>query len=366
VTRNTWVAGAAVAVALGVATTGGVVVISSAPQATLAQEPPANTVKVNRGKLSAMVSVDGTLTYRARSDGSPYSVINQALGRYTELPDEGDKVDCGEVFYRVDNRPVLLLCGTLPAYRDLHYGYMGKDIGQLNRNLHTLGYDAKAGVDINPDDNTFTWMTDRALKVLQHDTGSNVTGELYLDDAVFLPESVRIAKVTGERGGSAQPGAQVLYATSDTPEVQVNLEPSQQGEVKQGDPAQITLPGNKSVTGKVDRLGRVAQVPEPENNKAGAATIRAYISLDEAATTPGLDKAPVRVEITTAGVDNALSVPVTALVGKSGGGFAVEVVRPGGRRELVTVKLGLFDTAGGRVQVEGELGEGDQVVVPSL
>src|SRR5919202_6502192 len=219
-----------------------------------------------------MVSAHGTLTYRARSDGSPYSVINQALGRYTELPDEGDKVECGDVFYRVDNKPVLLLCGTVPAYRDLHYGYIGKDVGQLNRNLHTLGYDAKAGVAINPDDNTFTWMTDRALKVLQHDKGSNVTGELYLDDAVFLPESVRIAKVAGELGGSAQPGAQVLSVTSDTLEVQVDLSASHQGEVKEGDPAQITLPGNASVTGKVDRLGRVAQVPAtPQNNGGGRA-----------------------------------------------------------------------------------------------
>ena len=66
------------------------------------------------------------------------------------------------------------------------------------------------------------------------------------------------------------------------------------------------------------------------------------------------------MEITTRGVESALSVPVTALVGKSGG-FAVEVVRAGGRRELVAVKLGLFDTVGGRVQVEGELGEGDRV-----
>ena len=71
------------------------------------------------------------------------------------------------------------------------------------------------------------------------------------------------------------------------------------------------------------------------------------------------------MEITTAGVENALSVPVTALVGKSGGGFAVEVVRAGGRRELVAVKLGLFDDADGRVQVEGDLREGDHVVVPS-
>jgi len=30
------------------------------------------------------------------------------------------------------------------------------------------------------------------------------------------------------------------------------------------------------------------------------------------------------------------------------------------------VRVGLFDTAGGRVQVEGDLREGDQVAVPSL
>jgi hypothetical protein len=41
-------------------------------------------------------------------------------------------------------------------------------------------------------------------------------------------------------------------------------------------------------------------------------------------------------------------------------------VRADGRRELVAVKLGLFDTAGGRVQVvQGDLRRGDRVVVPS-
>jgi peptidoglycan hydrolase-like protein with peptidoglycan-binding domain len=366
VKRKTWVlAGAAVLVA--VTATGGVVVMSSAKQATpAAQEPPANTMKVEKGKLSAMVSLDGTLTYRARSDGSPYSAINHARGIYTKLPDDGDKVDCGDVFYRVDDDPVLLLCGTVPAYRDLHTGDVGEDVRQLNGNLHQLGYDAAAGVDIDPDDNHFTSNTEKALEVLRHDKGFDMTGELDIDDAVFLPESVRIAKVTGELGGSAQPGAQVLYATSDTLVVQVDLEASQQGEVKTGDPAQITLPGNKSVTGKVDRLGRVAQVSAGQNKNARDATIPAYISLDDPEKARGLDKAPVQVEITTKGVESALSVPVTALVGKSGGGFAVEVVRAGGRRELVAVKLGLFDTASGRVEVEGDLREGDQVVVPSL
>ena len=130
--------GAAVLVA--VAATGAVVVLSGGEQATAAaQAASANTAPVQKGKLSAAVSQDGTLTYRARPDGSPFSAINHARGTYTELPEVGDKVGCGGVLYRVDDRPVLLLCGTVPAYRALHVGDAGRDVRQLNRNLHVRG-----------------------------------------------------------------------------------------------------------------------------------------------------------------------------------------------------------------------------------
>ena len=363
-TRRGW---ALVAAAVLVAAICGVVVMSDAEHpAAAAQAPAADTVKVELGELSAMVSQGGTLTYRARSDGSPYAVINQARGVYTQLPNSGDKVGCGGVLYRVDDTPVVLLCGTVPAYRALHRGVKGQDVRQLNRNLHQLGYDTEAHVRIDPGDNAFTSKTAQALKVLQRKKGLRVTGALDIDDAVFLPEAVRIAKVTGQVGGSARPGAPVLSATSDTLHVQVNLDPSQQGEVKKGDRAQITLPGNTPVTGRVAGFGRVAQTPAGQGSQAADATIPTFISLDDPAKAGGLDQAPVQVDITTKGVDNALSVPVTALVGRSGGGFAVEVVRAGERRELVAVKLGLFDTAGGRVQVEGDLRAGDSVVVPSI
>jgi hypothetical protein len=310
-----------------------------------------------------MVSQYGILTFRARADGSAYTVVNHARGIYTELPDHGDKVACGDMLYRVDENPVLLLCGTVPAYRTLHRGDVGNDVRQLNVNLHTLGDDS--GLEINPDDTAFTGKTEKALKVLQHRKGLAVTGALEIGDAVFLPESVRIGKVTAVLGESAHAGAAILDATSDTPEVQMGLDPSQQGAVKAGDRAQVTLPGNSVLTGKVDRLGNVASVPVAQNGSAVAATIAVHISLDDPEAARGFDAAPVQVDITTEGVEDALSVLVTALVGKSGGGFAVEVVRSDGRRELVAVKLGLFDSAGGRVQVEGDLAEGDQVMVPS-
>jgi peptidoglycan hydrolase-like protein with peptidoglycan-binding domain len=351
-------AGAAVLVAvIGVVTTSG-----GEDAAPAEEDQSANTATVERGPLSNRVSRAGFLTYRAGSGGLPLAVTNRAAGTYTKLPALGDRVVCGEVLYRVDEKPVLLLCGAVPAYRDLHQGDAGEDVRQLNQNLHELGYDAD--IDIDPADGVFSSRTEAALRVLQQTKGFEVTGALGVDDAVVLPWSLRIAEVTGELGGTAEPGAQVLRATSDTLEVQIELDASEREAVKPGDAVQITLPGNTSATGTVDRLGRIAQAPDGPDADAGDATIGAYISLDHPEEARGLDKAPVQVEIAAKGVEDALSVPVTAIFGKSGGGFAVEVVRDGGRRELVAVELGLFDTAGGRVQVDGDVREGDRVVVP--
>jgi peptidoglycan hydrolase-like protein with peptidoglycan-binding domain len=310
-----------------------------------------------------MVSGAGILTYRAASDGAPLAVVNRASGTYTALPGRGDKVDCGAVLYRVDEHAVVLLCGTVPAYRELHQGDRGADVRQLNQNLHQLGYDVGAGIDVN--DDQFTWNTGTALRALQTKQGLDATGTFAIGDAVFLPWSVRVADVSADLGGIAQPGAAVLRVTSDTLEVQIELDATEQEAVTPGDAVQITLPGSTSTNGKVDRLGRIAKTPEGPNAVDGGATIGAYISLDSPDDARGLDQAPVQAEIKTKGVDDAMSVPVTAIFGKSGGGFAVEVVRDDGRRDLVAVTLGLFDTAGGRVQVDGEVRAGDRVVVPS-
>jgi peptidoglycan hydrolase-like protein with peptidoglycan-binding domain len=353
-----------VAVVAAAAATGGVIAASSANRATAAgQEPSVRTATVERGELSDQISQSGILTYRAQLDGSPYTVFNGARGTYTKLPSSGDQVDCGGVLYRVNNQPVVLLCGSTPTYRSLSQGDSGPDVAALNANLVRLGYATRAQLD--PTSDSFSSATAAAIRKLQAKLGEEQTGSLALAQVVFLPEPVRIATVSGELGASARPGAQVLSATSDTLEVQLALDPAQQGAVRKGDRAQITLPSNIAVTGKVDRLGRIAQVPAGQNGSAASATIPAYISLDDPSKARGLDQAPVQVNITTKGVNDALNVPVTAIVGRSGGGFAVEVARADGQRDLVPVTLGLFDSAGGRVQVEGSLRVGERVVVPS-
>jgi peptidoglycan hydrolase-like protein with peptidoglycan-binding domain len=343
----------AVVVVVAVAVAG--IALSGGGRSAAVADAPPNTATVREGRLSAAVSQDGTLTYRARPDGAPFAAIGRARGTYTALPAIGDEIGCGDVLYRVDDRPVLLLCGAVPAYRALRVGDAGRDVRQLNRALRVRGAGA-----------VFTAATRRALRLLQRRRGARATGALALGAAVVLPEPVRVAKVDGQLGAPAVPGAPVLSATSRTLHVQLSLDPSQQGDVARGDRARITLPGNMVVNGKVAGFGRVAQAPAAQGASAADATITTYLSLDDPARARGLDRAPVQVDIATAGVARALSVPVTALVGKSGGGFAVEVVGGGGRRALVAVTLGLFDTAAGRVQVAGALRAGDRVAVPSL
>jgi len=97
-----------------------------------------------------------------------------------------------------------------------------------------------------------------------------------------------------------------------------------------------------------------------------APTIEVDVTPADPAATGKWDQAAVRVGITTARVPHALVVPVNALLARSRGGYAVEVVGSGGRNHLVPVSLGLFDDADGVVQVTGSrLHGGQRVVVPS-
>lgn len=186
------------------ATIAGVVLPGGDRATATPQAAPAATEPAQKGVLSAAVCQEGTLTYRARPDGSPYPVVNQADGTFTQLPQVGEQIDCGDVLYRVDDSPVLLLCGTVSAYRALRTGDVGGDVRQLNQNLHTLGDDA--GSPVSPGDSTFTASTRQALDKLQTVKGLPADGELAFGQAVFLPDAARVAKVTAQPGGPAQRG----------------------------------------------------------------------------------------------------------------------------------------------------------------
>jgi hypothetical protein len=382
--RKTW-ALAAAAVLAAVTVTGGVLVTSGAKRATAApRQLPVGTTRVERRTLSAMVSQGGILSYRARSDGSPYSVINQARGTYTALPPLGQVIRQGHVLYRVNDHPVVLLHGSTPAYRTLSAGASGPDVAELNADLVALGYATRA--QLSPRSASFGSATTTALMKLQAAVGLTRTGTLSLGEVVFEPSAVRVTSMSALLGGGAQPGETVLQGTSTIRQVQVALDASQQTSMAVGDKVSITLPNNRTSPGVVSSVAKVATCPSSAgsggsgSSSAGPGadtcasggsggstpTITVDVTPSDPAATGTWDQAPVQVGITTATVPNALVVPVTALLAQSGGGYAVEVVAAGERNHLVPVSLGLFDDAEGLVQVTGPgLAAGEEVVVPT-
>ena len=197
-TRKIWVLAGVSVLAVAIAT-GGLVVRSGAKQAnSAAQDRPANTVKVEERQLSAMVSVDGTLTYRAAPDGSPYSVINQASGIYTELPVPGQVISQGQVLYRVNDSPVVLLYGSTPTYRTLSAGATGADVAELNADLVALGYASAA--QLSTTSSFFGSATITAVEKLQAALGSTQNGTLSLGQVLFEPTAVRVTTLSAPLG----------------------------------------------------------------------------------------------------------------------------------------------------------------------
>ena len=317
---------------------------------------------VTKRSLSQTTSVNGTLGY-----AGSYTVPGQLTGTITALPGVGQVVDQGQVLYRVDGYPVVLLYGSTPAYRTLAEGataadLAGADVAELNQALVALGYASRANLD--PSSDEFSWATKAGVEKLQAHLGVDQSGVLDLGQVVFLPTAARVTSVQATLGGHA--GAPVLTATSTTRQVSVNLNANRQSQVKTGDSVSITLPDGRTTPGTVASVGTVATAPTSTDGTDTAPTVAMAITPTRPQDTGNLDQAPVQVAITTATVADVLTVPVNALLALSGGGYAVEVADPDGTHHLVAVTLGIFDDAAGLVQVSGSgLTAGQHVVVPA-
>jgi hypothetical protein len=307
---------------------------------------------VKEGPLTSQTQVSGTLGY-----AGSLSVVNQATGTATWLPGAGAVIRRGQVLYRVDGHPVVLMYGRTPAYRALSEGTTGADVRQLNANLVALGYATSSALD--PTSSYFSWETKYALELLQKAVGVTQTGELALGQAVFEPGALRITHVLATLGTNTPPGGVIAQATSTARQITVNLDAAQQASVKAGDRVTITLPNGHAERGLVTGVGKVA------SSGGSTTTIPAYIAPAHPRLAGGLDQAPVEVAITTSRVARAMTVPVGALLALAGGGYAVETVDARGAHHLVPVTTGLFDDAEGLVQVSGALSAGEHVVVPS-
>lgn len=149
---------------LGVGGVGGAMLVKSPQQlaADAAKPPPSVlTAQVEQRVLTSNVVTRGKVTA-----GQTVSIVPQAAGGegggtpvVTKIPVRaGQSLSAGQLILEVSGRPVFILPGSLPGYRDLKPGARGDDVTQLQAALLSLGH-AKGG----DDDGVFGEGTQRAL-----------------------------------------------------------------------------------------------------------------------------------------------------------------------------------------------------------
>lgn len=312
---------------------------------------PLKFAEVVRTDLVEVENYDGTL---GRSDGD--AIVNRATGTLTFVVSPGATVGYGDVLYRVDDYPVVLLNGDLPAWRQLEQDVdEGPDVQQLEAALVALGYDPDEDVTVDED---FTYNTELMVQRWQEDLGVEDDGVVELGEVIFLPAEVRIADVTAELGSTVQSGSQFLVSSSADIVVTVDLPTADQGVLEEGDQVTVILPDDTKTFGTVTQVGTIATT-----DAQGSATVEVEVGLDDPSVAGNLDEAPVEIEVISDSVEGVVAVPVTALVALSEGGYAVQVADPDGSLRYVGVDPGFF--ADGLVEIEADgIGPGDQVVVP--
>lgn len=302
------------------------------------------TVSITRKDLVEADTEDGTLGY-----ADTRSVVNRLRGTVTWLPPAGRVVRTDRTLYKVDDAPVILLDGRVPAYRPLGAATAdGADVRQLERSLRAAGYDPDREMAI---DDVWSADTTAAVKRWQKAHGLAQNGTIEVGRVVFLPGTRRIAAVGPPPGG---PPARkpILTTTSTRRHVIVALDTARSALAQERAPVIVVLPSDKRVGGRISSVGKVATQSSPRDEGASwdvTATIEVKIRLSTAGT--GLDQAPVTVRFEKARRNDVLAVPVTALLARPGGRFAVQLVEAGGARRVVAVRAGLY--ASGYVEIAG-------------
>jgi hypothetical protein len=311
---------------------------------------------VERRTLSQTTQFNGTLGY-----AGSYTVPGLVHGTVTWLPQLGQVIRQGQVLYRVDEAPVVLLYGAVPTYRALAEGAIGADVVQLNHDLVALRYLRRSEVESAWSE--FTRVTTTGVERLQKHLGLEQTGQLSLGRVMFLPTAARVTMLRAWLGAPAN--GPVLLASSTARTVGVELDPDLRSQVEAGDRVTITLPDGRTTPGRVTSVGRVATSPSTNSGSDSGPTVPVQIRPTDPAAAGSLDQALVEVAIIDQTVHNVLAVPVNALLARADGGYSVEVVAADGAHLLVRVRLGLFDDAAGMAQASGAgLAVGQRVVVP--
>jgi peptidoglycan hydrolase-like protein with peptidoglycan-binding domain len=313
------------------------VAVRGGPAASAAPAPPrVATATVVRTNLVTTALTGGTLGYAAARP-----VVNLVTGIYTWLPRPGTLIRTGGVLYRVDDSPVTLMAGAVPAWRPFGIGMTdGPDVRQLQAGL-IAGHFA-GGLFTTPTGH-YDLATADAVERWQAARGLTVTGWIPLGQVVFLPTAVLVGAMNVAAGEAAAAGQRPYQVTTGQRTVTVPVNPTLPPAFA-GERVSIVLPSQATVPGTISATGSAQLTVTPRGATGAGVNVQ------------------VQVSLAVQSARDVLAVPVSALLALSGGGYGLEVVGASGVHRLVAVTAGLF--ASGQVQVSGAgIVAGTKVVV---
>lgn len=283
--------------------------------------------------------------------GNAWSAPIEAQGTVTKRHEEGTTIESGEPLVWVDLKPVFLVNGETPMYRELQLikdtagkYQSGDDVTQLQSFLLEEGFDDNGRLE---PDGVFGVSTKRAVKEWQKENGLTQSGKVDKSQLIFHPEPMRI-------GSTLQIGSSFsdLQVTSGAQRMTADFDKDSLPFVPDGGTVVVETSSGASVTGTVAKTETITK-------DDGARGVRATIELN-GSLPDGTERAKVIAERTVA--DDVLVVPVRAVLALASDGYALEVKTATGT-ELRQVELGKIVDA--MVEVDGDIDEGDEVVVPS-
>ncbi|MFE6062520.1 peptidoglycan-binding protein [Streptomyces sp. NPDC056431] len=304
--------------------------------------PPA-TATVVRTDLVQSKTVDGRLDFAQRRP-----VKSAVDGTITVAATEGRTLTRGQALYELNDKPVTLLYGPVPMFREMKTGDRGSDVLQLERNLRDLGYGAGVYVDTRYDEDTET-----AVKQWQKSLNREPTGKVGRGDVVFQPGQVKVVSVDAALADQVGPGEAVLTIASTKPVVRAHLDQTDGALTAAGTKVEVTLPSGKTVA------GRVAGTVRPEETGSGDGAVSqegivVEVVLDDGArAASGEDaKASAAVKFVSEARRGVLVVPVEAVLALRGenGGYGLQIVQ-GTTTRTIRVETGM--TADGQIEVSG-------------
>jgi peptidoglycan hydrolase-like protein with peptidoglycan-binding domain len=224
--------------AIGLAATAGVL----AGRATLAPASP----PVPEATAVSYTVADGSVGRSIRFPAAAVWPVTDlpagaAEGVLTSIEvSQGQPVSSGTILYTVDLRPVTIVAGDVPAFRDLALGLRGPDVAQLRAHLHAEGHLRTARPST-----AFDQATHAAVRRWQRAIGVDPDGVVRLGDVIFAPGlPVRVSLTEVRLGDRAGPEAPVIGAREQVPTFTVTLGADQTAAVPTEGPVTITGAGH--------------------------------------------------------------------------------------------------------------------------